>query len=159
MSKKEKKAAKHAQAVAETAKTAPAKKHSQGAAMQVKEPKETSPPSTVRGKIEAIQREIEAIQIKRGAIEEGAAEIHKGIRAMEASINKQIAKYKDAIANFYARVGDFNSCILAQSKENERAAAAIYSGTREIQAGIETMRSSIEDKIKENAGYAKNFYG
>lgn len=159
MSKKEEgKAAKHVQAVAKTAKKAPVKKHSQRAAMPVKKPKET-PPSTVRGKIEAIQKEIEAIQIKRGAIEEGAAEIHTGIRAMEADINKQIDKYKDAIAVFHASVGDFNDSILAQSKENERATAAIYSGAREIQAGIEAMRSSIEDKIRENAGYVKNFYG
>jgi peptidoglycan hydrolase CwlO-like protein len=141
------------------------KKHSQRAAMPVETPKET-PPSTVRGKIEAIQREIKAIQIKRGAIEEGAAEIHKGaaevqagIRAMEANINKQIDKYKDAIAVFYAGVGDFNNSILVQSKENKKAASAIYSGVREIQAGIEAMRSSIEDKVKENTGYTRNFYG
>jgi hypothetical protein len=126
--------------------------------MPVKKPEET-PPSTVRGKIEAIQREIKAIQIKRGAIEEGAAGIQAGIRAMEASINKQIDKYKDAIAVFHAGVGDFNNSILAQSKENEKAASAIYSGAREIQAGIEAMRSSIEGKIKENAGYVKDFYG
>lgn len=153
------------QAVTKTAKRAPVKKHIQGAAIPVKKPKET-PPSTVRGKIEAIQREMKAIQIKREAIEEGAAEIHKGaaeiqagIRAMEASINKQIDKYKDAIAVFHAGVGDFNNSILAQSKENGKAASAIYCGAREIQAGIEAMRSSIEDKIRENAGYAKNFYG
>ncbi len=158
MSKKEEKAAKHVQAVAETAKKAPVRKHIQGAAMPVKKPKET-PASTVRGKIEAIQREIEATQIKRGAIEEGVAGIQAGIRTMEASIGKQIDKYQDAIGNFYASVGDFNNCILAQSKENEKAAAAIYSGTRDIQAGIEAMRSNIEDKIRENAGYAKNFYG
>lgn len=146
------------QEVAKTAKKAPVKKHSQGAAMPVKEPKETQH-STVRGKIKAIQREIEAIQIKRGAIEEGAAGIQAGIRAMEADINKQIDKYKDAIAVFHAGVGDFNDSILAQSKENEKAAADIYSGAREIQAGIEAMRSSIEDKIRENAGYVKNFKG
>jgi hypothetical protein len=159
MSKKEEgKAAKHVQAVAKTAKTAPVKKHSQRAAMPVKKPKK-NPPSTVRGKIEAIQREIEATQIKRGAIEEGVAEIQAGIWAMEASINRQIDKYTDAIADFHASVGDFNNSILAQSKENKKAAAAIYSGAREIQTGIEAMRSSIEDKIKENAGYVKNFYG
>ena len=158
MSKKEEKAAKHVRAVAETAKKAPVKKHIQGAAMPGKKPKET-PPSTVRGKIEAIQREIEATQIKRGAIEEGVAGIQAGIRAMEASISKQIDKYKNATADFHAGVGDFNNSILAQSKENEKAAAAIYSGAREIQAGIEAMRSNIEDKIRENAGYAKNFYG
>jgi hypothetical protein len=146
------------QAAAKTAKKAPVKKQSQRAAMPVKKPEET-PHSTVRGKIEAIQREIEAIQIKRGAIEEGAAEIHTGIRAMEADINKQIDEYKDAIAVFHASVGDFNDSILAQSKENEKAAATIYSGAREVQAGIEAMRSSIEDKIRENAGYVKNFYG
>ena len=144
MSKTEEEAAKHAQAVAETAKKAPVRKHSQGATMPVKKPKET-PPSTVRGKIEAIQKEMEAIQIKRGTIEEGAAEIHAGMQLMIASINKQIDKYKDAIA-------DFNNSILAQSKENEKAAAAIYSGAREIHAGI-------VDKIRENAGYVKNFYG
>jgi hypothetical protein len=138
MSKKEEgKAAKHVQAVAKTAKKAPVKKPSQRAAMPVKKPKET-PPSTVRGKIEAIQ-------IKRRAIEEGVAEMQPGIRAIEASINKQIDKYKDAIADFHVGV-------LVQSKENEKAAAAIYSGAREIQAGI-------EDKIRENAGYVKNFYG
>ncbi len=138
MSKKEEgKAAKHVQAVAKTAKKAPVKKPSQRAAMPVKKPKDT-PPSTVRGKIEAIQ-------IERGAIEQGAAEIQHGIRAIEASINKQIDKYKDAIA-------DFNNSILAQSKENKKAAASIYSGAREIQAGI-------EPKIKENAEYVKNFYG
>ena len=126
--------------------------------MPVETPKET-PHSTVRGKIEAIQREMKAIQIKRGAIEEGAAGIQAGIRAMEADINKQIDKYKDAIAVFHAGVGDFNNSILVQSKENEKAASAIYSGAREIQAGIEAMRSSIEDKIRENAGYARNFYG
>ena len=119
--------------------------------MPVKKPEETQH-STVRGKIEAIQREMKAIQIKRGAIEEGAAGIQAGIRAMEADINKQIDKYKDAIAVFHAGVGDFNDSILAQSKENEKAASA-------IQAGIEAMRSSIEDKIRENAGYARNFYG
>ena len=146
------------QAAAKTAKKAPVKKQSQRAAMPVKKPEET-PHSTVRGKIEAIQREIEATQIKRGAIEEGVAGIQAGIRAMEADINKQIDKYKDAIAVFHAGVGDFNDSILAQSKENEKAAAAIYSGAREIQAGIEAMRSSIEDKIRENAGYVKNFYG
>jgi chromosome segregation ATPase len=141
------------------------KEHSQRAAVPVKKPKETES-STVRGKIEAIQREIEAIQIKKEAIEEGVAEIHKGaaeiqagIRAMETSINKQIDKYKDAIAVFHASVGDFNDSIYAQSKENEKAAAAIYSGAREIQAGIQAMRSSIEDKIRENAEYVKNFYG
>jgi hypothetical protein len=146
------------QTVAKTAKKASVKKHSQRAAMPVKKPKETQH-STVRGKIEAIQREIKAIQIKRGAIEEGAAGIQAGIRAMEADINKQIDKYKDAIAVFHAGVGDFNDSILAQSKENEKAAADIYSGAREIQAGIEAMRSSIEDKIRENAGYVKNFKG
>ena len=153
------------QAVAKTAKKAHMKKHGERAAMPVKKPKET-PPSTVRSKIEAIQREIEAIQDKRKTFEEGAAEIHKGaaeiqagIRAMEASISKQIDKYKDAIAVFHASVGDFNDSILAQSKENEKAAAAIYSGAQEIQAGIEAMRSSIADKIKENAGYVRNFYG
>jgi hypothetical protein len=139
------------QAVAKTAKKAPAKKHSQRAAMPVKKPKET-PPSTVRGKIEATNKQINKYK-------EGAAEIHTGIRAMEASINKQIGKYKDAIAVFHASVGDFNNCIVAQSKENEKAAAAMYCGAREIQAGIEPMRSSIEDKIRENAGYVKNFYG
>jgi hypothetical protein len=46
-----------------------------------------------------------------------------------------------------------------QSKENEKAAAAIYSGAREIQAGIQAMRSSIEGKIKENAEYVRKFYG
>ena len=137
MSKTEEEAAKHAQAVAETAKKAPVRKHSQGAAMPVKKPKET-PPSTVRGKIEAIQREIEAFH-------KGAAEIHAGVQLMEASINKQIGKYKGAIADFYASVGYFNDSIRAQSKENE--------------AGIKAMQSSIGDMIKENAGYVKNFYG
>jgi len=119
--------------------------------MPVKKPEET-PHSTVRGKSEAIQ-------IKRGAIEEGATEIQAGIRAMEKSINKQIDKFKDAIAVFNAAVGDFNNSIFAQSKENEKAAEAINSGAREIQAGIEAMRSSIEDEIMENAGYVKAFYG
>jgi len=144
MSKTEEEAAKHAQAVAETAKKAPVRKHSQGAAMPVKKPRET-PPSTVRGKIEAIQKEMEAIQIKRGTIEEGAAEIHAGMQLMVASINKQIGKYKGAIADFYASVGYFNDSIRAQSKENE--------------AGIKAMQSSIGDMIKENAEYVKNFYG
>ena len=112
--------------------------------MPVKKPKET-PPSTVRGKIEAIQ-------IKRGTIEEGAAEIHAGMQLMVASINKQIGKYKGAIADFYASVGYFNNSIRAQSKENE-------AGAQEIQAGIKAMQSSIGDMIKENAEYVKNFYG
>jgi hypothetical protein len=137
MSEKQEKAVKQLQAAAKTARKAHMKKQSQRAAMPVKKPKET-PPSTVRGKIEATNKQIDKYK-------EGAAEIHTGIRAMEADINKQIDKYKDAIAVF-------NDSILAQSKENEKAAAT-------IQAGIEAMRSSIEDQIRENAGYVKNFYG
>jgi molecular chaperone GrpE (heat shock protein) len=144
MSEKQEKAAKRMQAAAKTARKAHMKKQSQRAAVPVKKPEET-PHSTVRGKIEATNKQIDKYK-------EGAAEIHTGIRAMEADINKQIDKYKDAIAVFHASVGDFNDSILAQSKENEKAAAAIYSG-------IEAMRSSIEDKIRENAGYVKNFYG
>jgi hypothetical protein len=158
MSEKQEKAAKHMQAVAKTARKAPVKEQGQRAAMPVKKPEET-PHSTVRGKIEAIHGEIEAIQIKRGTIEGGVAEIQAGIRTMEASINTQIDKYKDATADFHASVGDFNDSILTQSKENKKAASAIYSGGREIQAAIEAMRSNIGDKVKENAGYVKSFYG
>jgi len=158
MSEKEKKAAKHVPAVADTTKKASVKKHSQRAAMPVREPEEASP-STVKSKIKAIQREIKAIQTKRETIEEGVAEIQTGIHAMEAGINKQIDKYKNAITAFNVGVGDFNDSILAQSKENEKAAAIIYSGAQEIQAGIEALRSRIEDKIRENVGYVENFYG
>ena len=157
--KKEEKVAKSVQVVAKPAKKTRKGKLKRRAAMPVKEKPKEFAPSSVRGKIEAIQREIEAIQIKRGEVQKGVADIHIGVRAMQARINSQIKKNQNAIAAFNTDIGKLYDSILAQVKENTKAAAAIFSGAREIQMGIRAIQSSISEKISKNAEYIKNFYG
>jgi hypothetical protein len=159
MSKGEEKAAKSARVVAMPARKAIMKERKRRAAMPMKErPKEIGP-STVKGIIQAILGEMEAIQNKRMDIQKGVADIHIGIRAMGSSINEQTKKNKEAIAAFYGSVGELYESIIDQAKENREAASAIFSGARDIQMGIQALQSSINEKIKENANYVKNFYG
>lgn len=159
MSKGEEKAAKSARVVAMPAKKAIMKERKRRAAMPMKERPKEIRPSTVKGIIQAIQGEIEAIQSKRMDIQKGVADIHIGIRAMGSSINQQAKENKEAIAAFYAGVGELYESIIDQAKENREAASAIFSGARGIQMGIRTLQSSINETIKENANWVKNFYG
>jgi hypothetical protein len=78
---------------------------------------------------------------------------------MGSSINQQAKENKEAIAAFYAGVGELYESIMDQAKENREAASAIFSGARDIQMGIRTLQSSMNEKIKENANWVKNFYG
>jgi uncharacterized coiled-coil DUF342 family protein len=159
MSKEEEKAAKSARVVATPAKKAIMKERKRRAAMPMKERPKEIRPSTVKGIIQAILGEMEAIQNKRMDIQKGVADIHIGIRTMGSSINEQKKKNKEAIAAFYGSVGELYESIIDQAKENREAASAIFSGARDIQMGIRALQSSINETIKENADYVKNFYG
>jgi len=145
MSKGEEKAAKSARVVAMPARKAIMKERKRRAAMPMKERPKEMRPSTVKGIIQAIQGEMAAIQSKR-------MDIHIGIRAMGSSINQQAKENKEAIAAFYAGVGDLYESILVQVKENKDSAEAFFSAVQGIQ-------SSINEKIQENMEYVKNFYG
>jgi predicted nucleic acid-binding Zn-ribbon protein len=156
---KEEKVAKHVRVIARPTKKASMKRRKLWVAKPVKEEPRMTQPSTVKGKIEAIQREKETMQIKKGDIQKSVADILIGVQAMRTSINDQIKENRDASAAFYTDVGELYDSVLAQAKENAEAAAAIFSGAREIQVGIGALQSSINEKIKENVEYVKNFYG
>jgi hypothetical protein len=136
MSKKEErqeeKMAKPARVVAGPARKAIIGKRRRRAAMPMKEgPKETRP-STVRSS--TVRGKMAEIQNERGEIEKGIAVLYEGVGALYDSIK-------------------------AQAIENTEAASAIFSGAQDIQVGIRALQSSINEKIKENADYVKNFYG
>lgn len=156
---KEEKVTKRVRMIARPAKKIPRRKRTIRAAIPVQKEPRTTYPSTVKSKIEEIQREKEAMQIKRGDIQKSVADILIGVQAMRTSINDQIKENRDATATFYTDVGEFCDSILSQVRENAEAAAVISSGAKEIQVGISALQSNINEKIKQNAEYVKSFYG
>ena len=81
------------------------------------------------------------------------------VKGKIAEIQNERGEIEKSIAVFYEGVGALYDSIRAQAKENTEAASAIFSGAQDIQVGIRALQSSINEKIKENADYVKNFYG
>jgi hypothetical protein len=81
------------------------------------------------------------------------------VKGKMAEIQNERGEIEKGIVVFYEGVGALYDSIKAQAIENTEAASAIFSGAQDIQVGIRALQSSINEKIKENADYVKNFYG
>ena len=81
------------------------------------------------------------------------------VRGKMAEIQNERREIEKSVGVFYENVGEIYDSIRAQAMENTEAASAIFSGAQDIQVGIRALQSSINEQVKENADYVKNFYG
>jgi len=100
-----------------------------------------------------------AMPMKEGPKETRFSTRFSTVKGKIAEIQNERCEIDKGIAVFYEGVGALYDSIKAQAIENTEAASAIFSGAQDIQVGIRALQSSINEKIKENADYVKNFYG
>lgn len=103
----------------------------------------------VLAKRAAIDAQIKENEEAVAEIDTGVQEVKKGIRDMRSTMNEKAKEMiREGSANLQKGVREMHRSIGAQVKENEKAAAKMGTGVKELQNSIEEMQSAMDKKAK-----------
>ena len=81
------------------------------------------------------------------------------VKSKIAATQNQIKENNKAAAKMYAGTREIQIHVQNQVKENLEAAAKMYAGTREICSGARAIQLEFKNQMKGNLAYIKDFYG
>jgi len=137
-------------------------------ARRVAEPVKKMPnPTTVKGKIAAIQKACANIHAGAREIQQGTNaqmnENQQAVAAMNANVKEKIEAIKTGCANIYSGAREIQQGIKAQVDENKKDVdmklTNINAQMNENLEAVAAMQSGINEQMNENQVYVRDFYG